>query len=68
MGRRKLFPKGKGKRTNININSDFQKETMKEVNQVLGKYHLLPGETESQYIQRIQSMHLDNCENQTLKK
>ena len=68
MGRAKIYPRGIMKRVNVNINPDFEKETMEKVREVVKPYHLLPDETESEYIKRIQDMHAENCENVALGK
>jgi len=67
MGRRKLFPDGKMKRINVNVNSDFELQTMEEIKPIVEKYHLKPGETESELIKRIQNQALENVEKECLK-
>lgn len=66
MARTNIYPHGKMKRKNVNLNPDYEKEMMQEVRKVIKPYHLLKGETETEYIQRIQSMHLEKCSNEAL--
>ena len=57
------YPKGKKKTINIDINVDFQKEMRAEIKEVQKRYWIdnKKKETETEYIQRIQSMHLEKC-------
>jgi len=68
MARSKIYPRGIMKRVNVNINPDFEKETMQKVHEVVKPYHLLKGETESEYIKRIQDMHLEQTTNGIIGK
>lgn len=63
------YPKGKKKTINIDINIDFQKEMRAEIKEVQKRYWInnKNKETETEYIQRIQSMHLEKCSNECLK-
>ena len=67
MARRKLFPTGKSKKIQILINKDFEKETKADLKKASEKYHLLPNETETELIKRIQQDNLKNCERECLK-
>lgn len=68
MARKNLFPEGKKETIQINVNKDFKEQTKAEIKPILEKYHLKPGETESELIKRIQQMNLDNSEKEALKK
>lgn len=67
MARNKSFPEGKKETIQINVNKDFKQQTKAEIRPILEKYHLKPGETESELIKRIQSESLDKCEKECLK-
>lgn len=66
MANTRKFPEGKKETIQINVNKDFKEETKKAILPILEKYHLLKGETEPEYIKRIQSMHLEKCSNEAL--
>lgn len=67
-GRKANFPDGKKKKILISINQDYEKETKELINPILSKFHLLPNETESEYIKRIQDMHFENTTNGIIGK
>ena len=56
------YPKGKKKTIKVDINSDFEKEMKAEITKVRKKYWIdnKNKETETEYIQRIQSMLLES--------
>ena len=64
------YPKGKKKTINIDINIDFQKEMRAEIKEVQKRYWIdnKNKETETEYIQRIQSIHLEKCACEHLKR
>jgi len=68
MANTRKFPDGKKETIQINVNKDFKEQTKKEILPILEKYHLLPNETESEYIKRIQDMHLDRLTNGIIGK
>ena len=67
MARHKSFPEGKKETIQINVNKDFKEQTKSEIEPILKKYHLKPGETESELIKRIQNQALENVEKECLK-
>lgn len=62
MPRRNLFPIGKKETIQINVNKDFKEQTKAEIKPILEKYHLRSGETESEYIKRIQDENLNRLQ------
>ncbi len=64
------YPKGKKKTIKIDINVDFQEEMRAEIKEVQERYWIdnKKKETETEYIQRIKSMHLEKCSNEAIKK
>lgn len=67
MGRRKAFPEGKLEQVTTTVNSDFKKEMMQRINEVRKPFFIKEGETESEYIKRIQSESLSRVEQECLK-
>ena len=63
MPKKSNYPDGKKKTIKIDINVDFQKEMRAEIKEVQKRYWIdnKNKETETEYIQRIQSMHLEKC-------
>lgn len=60
------YPKGKKKTIKVDINIDFEKEMKEAITAVRKPYWIdnKKKETESEYIQRIQKMHLTNCDDE----
>lgn len=70
MPKKSNYPLGKKKTINIDINVDFQKEMRAEIKEVQKRYWIdnKKKETETEYIQRIQSMRLEKCACECLKR
>lgn len=62
MGRKKIFPEGKEEKVTTIVNSDFKKEMMAKINEVRKPFFIKQGETESEYIKRIQDENLDKLQ------
>ena len=62
------YPKGKKKTIKVDINIDFEKQMKEAINKARKPYWIdnKNKETETEYIQRIQSMHLEKCSNEAL--
>lgn len=67
MGAPNKFTEGKKETIQINVHRDFKEHTKAEIKPILEKYHLKPGETETELIKRIQQMNLENSEKEALK-
>lgn len=62
MGRIKAFPEGKLEQVTTTVNSDFKKEMMQKINEVRKPFFIRKGETESEYIKRIQDENLNRLQ------
>lgn len=62
MGRRKAFPEGKLEQVTTTVNSDFKKEMMQKINEVRKPFFIREGETETEYIKRIQDENLNRLQ------
>lgn len=70
MPKKSNYPSGKKKTIKVDINSDFETEMKSEIKQVQKKYWInnKDHETESEYIKRIQDMHLEQLTNGIIGK
>jgi len=70
MPKKSNYPSGKKKTIKVDINSDFETEMKSEIKKVQKKYWInnKEQETESQYIKRIQDMHLEKTTNGIIGK
>lgn len=70
MPKKSNYPSGKKKTIKVDINSDFENEMKSEIKNVQKKYWInnKDQETESEYIKRIQDMHLEQTTNGIIGK
>lgn len=66
-GRKPIYPKDKNLYHKLILNKDFANIQKEKVKEVMEPFYLIPGETESEYMKRIQEMNLDQSANQCLK-
>lgn len=63
----RLYPKDKNVYHKLILNKDFANIQKEKVKEVMEPFYLKPGESESEYIKRIQEMNLDKSVSQCLK-
>lgn len=62
MPKKSNFPEGKKKTIKVDVHADYQKEMTAEITETRKKWWIRKGETESEYIKRIQDENLDKLQ------